>query len=88
MGLPLHGLLRMSLALGSVLSCTDSVASLSVLDGERHPLLYSLLFGEGVVNDATAIVLLGSVSVRERNYVPEPDGPSHHGQWKGGAGGN
>eukprot|EP00198_Chlamydomonas_reinhardtii_P007545 XP_001696882.1 cation/hydrogen exchanger, NhaP-type [Chlamydomonas reinhardtii] len=61
-GLPLHGLLRMSLALGSVLSCTDSVASLSVLDGERHPLLYSLLFGEGVVNDATAIVLLGSVS--------------------------
>ncbi|KAG2439318.1 hypothetical protein HXX76_004677 [Chlamydomonas incerta] len=61
-GLPLHGLLRMSLALGSVLSCTDSVASLSVLDGERHPLLYSLLFGEGVVNDATAIVLLGAVS--------------------------
>ncbi|KAG2453499.1 hypothetical protein HYH02_001719 [Chlamydomonas schloesseri] len=61
-GLPLRGLLRTALALGSVLSCTDSVASLSVLDGERHPLLYSLLFGEGVVNDATAIVLLGAVS--------------------------
>ncbi|GIL70963.1 hypothetical protein Vretifemale_1624 [Volvox reticuliferus] len=63
-GLPRHGLLRTSLALGSVLSCTDSVAALQLLhkDKERVPLLYSLLFGEGVVNDATAIVLLGAIT--------------------------
>ncbi|EFJ45487.1 hypothetical protein VOLCADRAFT_34043, partial [Volvox carteri f. nagariensis] len=52
-----------SLALGAVLSCTDSVAALQLLhrDRERVPVLYSLLFGEGVVNDATAIVLLGTI---------------------------
>ncbi|GIL46765.1 hypothetical protein Vafri_3668, partial [Volvox africanus] len=62
--LPRRGLLRTSLALGSVLSCTDSVAALQLLhkDRERVPLLYSLLFGEGVVNDATAIVLLGAIT--------------------------
>lgn len=55
--------LRNALALGAVLSCTDSVASLQLMDPDRAPLLYALLFGEGVVNDATAIVLLGATMV-------------------------
>lgn len=44
-----------------MLSSTDSVAALQVLDPEAQPLLFSLVFGEGVVNDATAVVLLRAV---------------------------
>jgi NhaP-type Na+/H+ or K+/H+ antiporter len=32
-----------------------------VLDQEETPLLYSLVFGEGVVNDATSIVLFNAI---------------------------
>ncbi|TYK18258.1 sodium/hydrogen exchanger 2-like [Cucumis melo var. makuwa] len=44
-------------ALGAILSATDSVCTLQVLNQDETPLLYSLVFGEGVVNDATSIVL-------------------------------
>ncbi|KAK9828842.1 hypothetical protein WJX72_002378 [[Myrmecia] bisecta] len=50
------------LALGAIFSSTDSVATLQVLNQDTHPMLFSLVFGEGVCNDATAIVLLGAVS--------------------------
>lgn len=63
--------LRNALALGAVLSCTDSVASLQLMDPDRAPLLYALLFGEGVVNDATAIVLLGATM--ELPYDPDTE---------------
>ncbi|TXG63525.1 hypothetical protein EZV62_010519 [Acer yangbiense] len=39
------------------LSATDSVCTLQVLNQEETPLLYSLVFGEGVVNDVTSVVL-------------------------------
>lgn len=41
--------------------CAHAVASLQVLSKAREPLLHSLVFGEGVMNDATAIVLLRAV---------------------------
>ena len=50
-----------SLALGAIFSSTDSVAAMGVLDAEAHGMLHSLVFGEGVVNDATSIVLLRAV---------------------------
>ena len=50
-----------SLALGVVLSSSDSVAALQALSSESHPQLHSLVFGEAVVNDATAIVLLRAI---------------------------
>ena len=34
---------------------------LQVLSQEETPLLYSLVFGEGVVNDATSVVLFNAV---------------------------
>jgi NhaP-type Na+/H+ or K+/H+ antiporter len=49
--------LRGTLQLGSILSATDTVAVLSLLDKDAVPTLYSSLFGEGVVNDAMSIVL-------------------------------
>ncbi|XP_057541198.1 sodium/hydrogen exchanger 2-like [Amaranthus tricolor] len=49
------------LALGAILSATDSVCTLQVLNQDETPLLYSVVFGEGVVNDATSIVLFNAV---------------------------
>ncbi len=52
------------MALGAIFAATDSVAVLQVLKQDRNPLLYSLVFGEGVINDATAVALLRAVQVR------------------------
>ncbi|XP_058225753.1 sodium/hydrogen exchanger 1-like isoform X1 [Rhododendron vialii] len=49
------------LAIGAILSATDSVCTLQVLNQDDTPFLYSAIFGEGVVNDATSIVLFNSV---------------------------
>ena len=56
-----HFQLSDALAMGAVFAATDSVATLQVLDGNKYPLLFSLVFGEGIVNDATSIVLLSSI---------------------------
>ncbi|KAF8401558.1 hypothetical protein HHK36_012500 [Tetracentron sinense] len=50
-----------SLALGAIFSATDSVCTLQVLNQDETPLLYSLVFGEGVVNDATSVVLFNAI---------------------------
>ncbi|XP_048225632.1 sodium/hydrogen exchanger 2 isoform X2 [Ricinus communis] len=49
------------LAAGAILSATDSVCTLQVLSQDETPFLYSVVFGEGVVNDATSIVLYNAV---------------------------
>ncbi|RHN80742.1 putative cation/H+ exchanger, cation/H+ exchanger, CPA1 family [Medicago truncatula] len=49
------------LAIGAILSATDSVCTLQVLSQDETPLLYSIVFGEGVVNDAMSIVIFNSV---------------------------
>ncbi|KAK1316336.1 Sodium/hydrogen exchanger 2 [Acorus calamus] len=49
------------LAIGAIFSATDSVCTLQVLSQDETPLLYSLVFGEGVVNDAMSIVLFKTV---------------------------
>ena len=45
------------LTLGTVLSNVDLVAPLSLLNPAETPVLYSIMFGEGVLNDAVSIVL-------------------------------
>nr|ADB54780.1 Na+/H+ exchanger [Phyllostachys edulis] len=49
------------LAIGAIFSATDSVCTLQVLNQDETPLLYSLVFGEGVVNDATSVVLFNAL---------------------------
>eukprot|EP01063_Lacrimia_lanifica_P014253 TRINITY_DN20888_c0_g1_i1.p1 TRINITY_DN20888_c0_g1~~TRINITY_DN20888_c0_g1_i1.p1 ORF type:complete len:460 (+),score=170.66 TRINITY_DN20888_c0_g1_i1:76-1380(+) len=49
------------LALASILSATDSVAVLGVIDAGAYPSLFGMLSGEGVINDAIAIVLFRSL---------------------------
>jgi len=55
-------LLQASLALGAVAACSDSVAVLRAVDSKRHPGLHALAFGEGIANDAVAIVVLSALS--------------------------
>ena len=57
-GLDTNNVVGNSLALGVIFSSTDSVAALQAIDGGAFPQLHALVFGEAVVNDATAIVLL------------------------------
>jgi NhaP-type Na+/H+ or K+/H+ antiporter len=53
---------------GALISSVDPVATLSILGDENiraDPLLYSLVFGESVLNDAVAIVLFKYVSLSD-----------------------
>jgi NhaP-type Na+/H+ or K+/H+ antiporter len=47
--------------LACVLCATDSVAVLGIVRAEMYPRLNSILFSEGIVNDATAIILFRTV---------------------------
>ena len=50
------------LLLASVLCATDSVAALAIVKESSFPTLNSILFGEGVVNDAAAILIYQAVA--------------------------
>jgi NhaP-type Na+/H+ or K+/H+ antiporter len=49
------------LLLAAVLCATDTVAALTIVKEKSFPTLNSILFGEGVVNDAVAILLFHAV---------------------------
>ncbi|XP_073525380.1 LOW QUALITY PROTEIN: uncharacterized protein [Phyllobates terribilis] len=56
-----HNTCLSSPAIGAIFAATDSVCTLQVLNQDETPLLYSLVFGEGVVNDATSVVLFNAI---------------------------
>ncbi|CAA0834797.1 Sodium/hydrogen exchanger 2 [Striga hermonthica] len=58
-----------SLAIGAIFAATDSVCTLQVLSQDETPLLYSLVFGEGVVNDATSVVLFNAVQSFDLTHI-------------------
>ena len=45
----------------SLLCSTDTIAAISLISYDKQPKLFSILFGEGVVNDAVAIILFNTV---------------------------
>ena len=45
---------------GSVLSASDTVAAISVISEDEAPVMRGILLGEGVINDAVAIILFQS----------------------------
>ncbi|KAI4350025.1 hypothetical protein L6164_010553 [Bauhinia variegata] len=57
------------LAIGAIFAATDSVCTLQVLNQDETPLLYSLVFGEGVVNDATSVVLFNAIKSFDLNQL-------------------
>ena len=45
----------------SLLSSSDVVAAVSLISYEKEPNLYSIVFGEGITNDAVSIILFNTV---------------------------
>lgn len=45
----------------ATICATDSVAALAMIKPEKYPKLFSVLFGEGMINDSVAIILFASV---------------------------
>jgi len=54
----------------AVICSTDTIACITFIDEDEDPKLFSLLFGEGVINDAVTICLYQLVS----KYNPDKDG--------------
>lgn len=48
--------------IGSVLCATDTVAANNLIKVQKYPVLNAVLFGEGIINDAVAIILFGTIS--------------------------
>jgi NhaP-type Na+/H+ or K+/H+ antiporter len=59
--------------LGTILCNVDLVATLSVMSPTETPQLYSILFGEGVINDAVSIVLFDASLKFAENRDVESD---------------
>ena len=59
------------LLMSSLLCSTDVIAAISMVKYEEQPTLFSLLFGEGIVNDAVAIILFNTV----KNFFFAEDNP-------------
>lgn len=50
------------LLFSATICATDSVAALTLLDSDKYPKLFSVVFGEGMVNDAVSIILFKAVT--------------------------
>lgn len=46
-----------------------SISTCQVLNQDETPLLYSLVFGEGVVNDATSVVLFKAIQNFDLSHI-------------------
>ena len=66
-----------ALLFGALISAVDPVATLAIMGAEEigcNPLLYSLVFGESVLNDAVAIVLFRTI----KEFLPSAPGSSQN----------
>jgi sodium/hydrogen exchanger 8 len=46
----------------SLMCSSDVIAAVSILKYETQPKIYSLVFGEGIVNDAVSIILFDTIA--------------------------
>jgi sodium/hydrogen exchanger 8 len=61
---------RESFAFGSLVSAVDPVATLAIFNAlDIDPVLYMLVFGESILNDAVAIVLTKYKQLKSPHYV-------------------
>lgn len=47
--------------MSALLCSSDAVAALTIVKYDEQPKLFSLIFGEGILNDAVSIVLFKTV---------------------------
>lgn len=57
--------------MSSLLCSSDVLAAISMIKYEEQPRLFSLIFGEGIVNDAVAIILFNTVASFLSHDSPE-----------------
>lgn len=53
--------IELSMLFGATLCASDSVAALTLIKSDSYPKLFSIVFGEGMVNDAVSIILFKAV---------------------------
>ena len=53
--------------ISSLLCSSDVIAAISIVKYEEQPKLFSIIFGEGIVNDAIALILFQSVAVIKKD---------------------
>lgn len=53
----------------ATICASDSVAALTMIKPEKYPKLFSVVFGEGMVNDAVSIILFISVELISNDNV-------------------
>lgn len=51
----------------AIICSTDSVAALTLIKPKEHPKLFSIIFGEGMINDAVSIILFQCVNLVYKN---------------------
>ena len=57
----------------SLLCSSDVIAAVSLISSKEQPKLFSLVFGEGITNDAVSIILFNAVvnfSKKEKEFTP------------------
>lgn len=59
-----------NLLISAMLSSSDAIAAVSIVNFNDQPQLFSIIFGEGIVNDAVAIILFNSVLERTASQAP------------------
>ena len=55
--------------MASSLSSKDSFAATLMIDHHAVPILHSLVFGEGIINDATSLVIFEAAHSHEELFV-------------------
>jgi NhaP-type Na+/H+ or K+/H+ antiporter len=53
--------LMVAMKMAATLIATDTIAPLTLIDEEAYPTLFSIIFGEGISNDAVALILMATV---------------------------
>ena len=60
----------------SLLCATDVIAAVSLLSPKSQPKLFSMVFGEGIINDAVCIILFNTVNEFAHQEDTELNGKS------------
>lgn len=56
-----------AMKMAATLIATDTIAPLTLINEKKYPTLFSIVFGEGVSNDAVALILMATVLQLEEN---------------------
>ena len=74
----IHGTVELTtmeiLLMCSLLCASDVIAAVSLLTPKKQPKLFSLVFGEGIVNDAVCIILFNTVNEFAKDPEAKLDG--------------